>query len=70
MGNLPYAPFERILRDVEGNLRVSDTATKELTLVAETVAKRIAQEAAEFAQHAGRRTITEADVRLAGKRHA
>ena len=68
MANLPFAPFERILREAEGTLRISDNAAKELTLLMEEMAKKIANEAAELAKHAGRRTIVDADVRLAGKR--
>ena len=57
---LPYAPFERILRDSGANIRVSDRATKAFTRVVE-----VASHAAQFAKHAGRKTITENDVILA-----
>ena len=58
---LPYAPFERILRDSGANIRVSDRATKAFTRVVEEIAEEVASHAAQFAKHAGRKTITEND---------
>jgi histone H3/H4 len=66
MPELPIAPFKRIVKNVGGN-RVSEDAAKELRDAIETVSLDIAARAARLAEHAGRKTVTAQDVRLAAK---
>ncbi|MEE9323373.1 MAG: histone family protein [Candidatus Aenigmarchaeota archaeon] len=61
---LPLAPFERILKDA-GAKRVSKSAMKEFAVVTEEIADDIARDAVKFAKHAGRKTVTGEDIRLA-----
>ena len=68
MSRLPKAPFEKILKESAGNIRVSDKAAQALAELAEEWAKALAVQAAELAQHAQRKTILEEDVKLASKR--
>jgi histone H3/H4 len=68
MAKLPLAPFEKILKESKKGIRVSDTATKEFVELINEISKAFAADAAELAEHAGRRTILDSDVKLAGKR--
>jgi histone H3/H4 len=63
MSELAIATMERIIRKGSG-LRVSDSAAKELGQYLEDEGVRISQQAALFSKHAGRKTITEEDIRL------
>ncbi|MBI1972079.1 MAG: NFYB/HAP3 family transcription factor subunit [Candidatus Aenigmarchaeota archaeon] len=67
MTELPYAACERILRKIGGG-RVGKDAVDEFTKVLEGVAIELSAEAATMARHAGRKTIVDADVRLAKKK--
>ncbi len=67
MSELPLAAVDRIIRKASG-LRVSEGAAKELAILLEEEGMRISQQAAIFAKHAGRKTVTDADVRLAVKK--
>ena len=64
---LPLAPFERILKD-SGAKRVSKTAMKEFAAVTEEIADDFARDAVKFAKHAGRKTVTGEDIRLAKRK--
>ena len=66
---LPLAPLERILRKA-GARRVSKKAVKEFSMVLAEYAFDLSGEAAKLANHAGRKTIVESDVRMARKRMA
>lgn len=50
-----------------GASRVSDEAKAFLAQVLEEYALKISEEAKSFAEHAGRKTITEKDIKLAAK---
>lgn len=50
-----------------GGIRVSDDAKAALAEILEQKALEISAEAKKFAEHAGRKTITEKDIRLAVK---
>jgi len=63
MGELPLAAMERIIRKGAG-LRVSESAAKEMAQYLEEEGVRISQKAAMFSKHAGRKTITDEDLRL------
>jgi histone H3/H4 len=67
MAELPLAPFERILKKA-GAKRVSHSALQEFALVMEDKMYKIAKEAALLAKHAGRKTITDEDVRIAKRK--
>jgi len=67
MGELPLAAVDRIIRKASG-IRVSEGAAKELAVFLEDEGIKIAQQASVFAKHAGRKTITDADIRLSLKK--
>jgi histone H3/H4 len=67
MGYLPAAPFERILKKA-GAKRVSRDAMEEFAKVMEEKIFKIAEEAAILAKHAGRKTVTADDVRIARRK--
>ncbi|MBT4804754.1 DUF1931 family protein [Candidatus Woesearchaeota archaeon] len=58
--------MDKIMREI-GALRVSDDAKEALAEVLEQKALEISVEAKKFAEHAGRKTITEKDIHLANK---
>lgn len=68
MAKIPLAPFEKLLKESKKDIRVSDSATRKFVEQISELAREIAADAAEFAEHAGRRTILDSDVKLAGKR--
>ena len=63
---LSHNAMDKIMREA-GGLRVSDDAKIALASVLEQKALDISSEAKKFAEHAGRKTITEKDIRLATK---
>ena len=67
MSKLPLATVERILREAGAN-RVSKQATVLFAEYMEKIAESLSMEAGDFAEHFGRRTITEKDMELAKKR--
>jgi len=67
MSELPIAAVDRIIRKASG-IRVSEGAAKELSVHLEEVGMKIAQEASLYSKHAGRKTVTDEDVRLALKK--
>jgi histone H3/H4 len=58
--------MDKIMRE-SGGIRVSDDAKAALAEILEQKALEISAEAKKFAEHAGRKTITEKDIRLAVK---
>jgi len=67
MGELPLAAVDRIIRKASG-IRVSESASKELSAYLEEEGMKVAQQAAVFSKHAGRKTITDEDIRLVLKK--
>ncbi|HLG24880.1 MAG TPA: histone family protein [Candidatus Nanoarchaeia archaeon] len=63
---LPLAAMEKLLKQ-GGSDRVSDKAKTALKEVLEQKALEIGKRAAQFAEHAGRKTIKAQDIRLAVK---
>ena len=61
---IPLAAMERILLSA-GADRVSEDAKQELCDVCEELATRFGERAIKFAEHAGRKTVKEEDVKLA-----
>ena len=68
MAKLPLAPFEKILKESRKGIRVSESAAREFVFLVNEISKELAQDCAELAEHAGRKTILDMDVKLAGKR--
>ena len=66
MSELPIAAVDRIIRKATG-IRVSEDAAKALAEILEEKGEKLSQQAAQFAKHANRKTITEADIKLAIK---
>lgn len=64
MTEIPNAPVRRIMK-YSGAIRVSEDAANELTKFIEEETENIARKAVKFAEHAGRKTVTAADVKLA-----
>ncbi len=64
MATIPVSAAERVIRH-SGGTRVSREAAEALATILEARGSQIAVKAIRFAQHAGRKTITAEDVRLA-----
>ena len=66
MSELPLAAVDRVIRK-GGAERVSESAAEALAEVLEEKGVEIAKKAVQYANHANRKTITDADIRLAVK---
>ena len=64
---IPTAAAERLLKKAGGK-RISYRAAEEFSKLIQAHAFSISKRAAEFAQHAGRRTVMTEDIRLARKK--
>jgi DNA-binding protein len=62
------APLGRILKEL-GAKRVSDSALEVFAKVIKEKADEIAEQAVKMAQHAGRKTVKESDIKLAAKKY-
>ena len=67
VGDFPALPFARILK-AAGAKRVSDDAAEEFAKVMEEKMLKLAEEAVALANHAGRKTIIDEDVRIARRK--
>ncbi|MBT4935318.1 histone [Candidatus Woesearchaeota archaeon] len=63
---LSHNAMDKIMREA-GAVRVSDDAKAALAELLEQKAIEISAEAKRFAEHAGRKTVTEKDIRLSNK---
>ena len=63
MAELPIAAVERLIRKA-GAPRVSSGAAKALRDVLEDMAYKMSTRAVKVAKHAGRKTVTEEDIKL------
>jgi histone H3/H4 len=66
MAELPRAAIERLIRNA-GAPRVSVSACDAMIEVLENVASEVSNQAIMLAKHAGRKTVTGEDVKLAAK---
>jgi histone H3/H4 len=67
VSELPLAAVDRLIRKATG-IRVSESAAQELSKYLEEEGMKIGQQAAVFSKHAGRKTVTDEDIRLALKK--
>jgi DNA-binding protein len=61
---LPKAPVEKLIREA-GAERVSEGAASELAEILEKIGMDVSAKAIKYAKHAGRKTVTAADIKLA-----
>ncbi len=66
VSDIPLAPVERLVRKA-GAERVSEDAAEALADVLEEVAIDVSQKAVQLAKHAGRKTVTSEDIKLASR---
>jgi histone H3/H4 len=64
--DIAIAPMRRIIK-ASGADRVSDDAALALGEVLEELGKNVSIRALEYARHAGRKTVTREDIKLAAK---
>jgi histone H3/H4 len=67
MVEIPLASVDRLMRKA-GAKRVSKNAARAMAEVVEERALAISSEAVKLAEHAGRKTVRDVDIRLASKR--
>jgi len=65
--DLPLAPIERIMRNA-GAVRISEDAVIALASMLVERAEEVSEDAIAMAKHAGRKTVTADDIRLAAKK--
>ncbi len=60
---IPRAPIARILLSA-GARRVSNDAVEELARVIQSIAEELSRQAVDVAKHAGRKTVTDEDIKV------
>ncbi len=63
---ITLAPLRTLMKKA-GAKRVSDSATAEMAMLLERKAAKIASEAHKLAEHSGRRTVMQEDIKMAAK---
>ncbi|MCX6711292.1 MAG: NFYB/HAP3 family transcription factor subunit [Candidatus Woesearchaeota archaeon] len=60
---VPLAVVEKMIKEVDPNIRVSDSAKEAMSDFLNDIAKNIARKAIVYAEHAGRVTVKDVDVK-------
>ena len=61
--DIPLAIMEKIVKDVDPKIRVSDAAKSAMSDFIEEISKQIARKSISYAEHAGRVTLKDVDVK-------
>lgn len=64
---LSIAPMHRIIKKAKAD-RVSESAAQALAVALEEIGMKIANEAIEYAMHAGRKTVKAEDIEIATRK--
>jgi len=67
MAELSIAPFKRMVRKINPNMKISDDAKREIRNMAERYAMEVLRGAVEIAANAKRKTVLREDLRVAKK---
>jgi histone H3/H4 len=60
---VPLAVVEKMIKEVDPNIRVSESAKEALSDFLNDIAKNIARKSIVYAEHAGRVTVKDVDVK-------
>ncbi len=63
MAEIPIAPFKRMLRKIEPNMKISDRAKRDMRNMTERFAMEVLRGAVEIAKISKRRTVMRGDIR-------
>ena len=64
----PLAVMEKVLKNIQSDIRVSDNSKVAFEKVLKEYAEDIGRKAIDAARHAGRKTVKEVDIELAVKK--
>jgi len=67
MAELSIAPFKRMVRKIDPNMKISDDAKREIRNMSERFTMEILRGAVEIAKTAKRKTVLREDLRVAKK---
>lgn len=65
MPDIAIAPFKRMLRKIDGNMKISDRGKKEMRRMTERFATEVLRGAVDIAKASKRTTVMIADIRIA-----
>ena len=67
MAELPIAPFKRMVKKINPDMKISDDAKREIRNMAERYAMEVLRGAVDIAVAARRKTVLREDLRVAKK---